>query len=265
MKMTSSLCVSPITHPTRRIAFVVLALVGPTTTLCLCQNSPDIKAIIEGVSKTYKNRSRYEVVETMTMELDAGNAKGVNRSRVRIATQEPNKFRLESENSNEINGLPVEAFSPPMLIIGDGTDVWEESPAVNQYKKVRPSDVPTIRTWVQGAEQSVFDIPSKLETEIGKATFLREESIALDGKDMDCFVIRLVLPDHPESTTLWVEKTLFLVRRIRLEQGPGVDAQGRTGSITSDFPVVNIGGALPGSIFVFTPPPGATEVDKATP
>src|SRR6476646_10338199 len=125
MKMTSSLCVSPITRPTRQIVFVVLALVGPTINLCFGQNSPDIKAILEGVSKAYKNRSRYEVVESRTMELDAGNAKGVNRSRVRIASQEPNKFRLESEDSNEINGVPSEAFSPPMVIVGDGTDVWE--------------------------------------------------------------------------------------------------------------------------------------------
>lgn len=264
-KMTLSLCVSPITRPARRVAFVVLALVCPTITLCLGQNSPDIKAIFEGVSNIYKNRSRYEVVETTTMELDAGNAKGVNRSRVRIASQVPNKFRLENENSNEINGLPVEAFSPPMVIIGDGIDVWEESPTVNQYKKVRPSDLPTIQAWVKGTEKSVFDVPLMLEREIGNSTVLREESIALDGKAMDCFVIKLVLPDHPESTTLWVEKTRFLVRRIRLEQGPSADAQGRTGSITSDFPVVNIGAGLPDSTFVFTPPPGATEVDNTTP
>jgi outer membrane lipoprotein-sorting protein len=194
---------------------------------------------------------------------NAGNAKGVNKSRVRIASQEPNKFRLESEDSNEINGVPSEAFSPPMVIIGDGTDVWEESPAVNQYRKVRPGDLSTIRAWVTGTEKSFFDLPVKLARETRNATFLREESLALDGNNIDCFVIELIFPDHPESTTLWVEKTRFLVRRIRLEQGP--DTQGRTGSITSDFPVVNIGVPLPESTFIFTPARGATEVDQVAP
>ena len=118
---------------------------------------------------------------------------------------------------------------------------------------------------MKATESGIFDAPMALEKEIGNLTLLREESLALDGDNVDCFVIKLVLPDHPESNTLWVEKTRFLIRRTRTEEGPNADTQGRTVSITVDFPVVNIGVASPDSTFVFTPSPSAIELDRATP
>lgn len=252
---------SPITRSVR-LGFVVLALIGPTVRFSFGQSSPDLKSILEGVSKVYENPLRYEVVETITMELGAVNGKGVHKSNIRIAAQDPNRFRLESEESDEIDGLPSDPGQGPMVIIGDGANVWEISPAENQYTKVKPSDLRTVRTWVKGAESGVFDIPVMLRKEAEDVTLLREEPLALDGSSIDCFVITLALPNHPESTTLWVEKKRLLVRRIRSEQEPSMDTHGLGASITTDFPVVNIGGPLPDSTFVFTPSPSAKEVDR---
>jgi len=205
---------------------------------------------------------RYEVIETITIEVGAVSGKGVHKSHIRIAAEDSNRFRLETEESDEIDGLPNDPGQGPMVIIGDGANVWEISPADNQFTKVKPSDLRTVRAWVKGAESGVFDIPMMLRREAANVTLLREEPLALDGSSKDCFVIKLALPNHPESTMLWVEKTRFLVRRIRSEQEPSMDTHGLGASITSDFPIVNIGGPLPDSMFIFTQSPSATEVDR---
>jgi outer membrane lipoprotein-sorting protein len=253
--------------PNGRFALALVALLGPIVGPAFGQSPPDIGAIVQGISKAYKNPMAYDIVETATMQLGAVNGMGIVRSKTRLVSQHPDKFRLEIDNSIEMNGVlggPGDAF-PSMVIIGDATEVWEVSPDFKQYAKTTPSHLATIRAWVKAAESGIFDVPNGLEKEMGNLTFLREESVALEGNNIDCFVIKLVLSDHPESTTLWVEKTRFLIRRIRVEEGPSADTQGQTVSITNDFPVVNIGVALPAGTFTFTPPPSATEVDKTTP
>lgn len=251
-----------LARPTRRLVIAFVLLLG--SSVAFGQRSPDIGAILEGISKAYKDPLPYEIVTTTTMQLGAVSATGLVSSKVRLASQDPNKFRLESYNSADVNGVPTDPTFPSMVIIGDGTEVWQVSSDFKQYTKTKPGDLPTIRTWVKAAEAAMFDVPKTLAKKTGNLTFLREESLALEGSNLDCFVIEFVLPDHPESTTLWVEKTRFLIRRTRIEQPPSVGTQGRTVSITTDFPVVNFGVALPDNTFLFTPPPSAIEVDKNT-
>lgn len=225
-----------IGRPTR-IAFALLALVGAPVGRAFGQSAPDIRAIVEGVVKAYGHPLPYEIVANTTMQLGAVNGAGVVRSKTRLVSQSGNKFRLETENSVEINGVPGgpgDAF-PSMVIIGDGTEVWQVSPDFKQYEKTKPRDLETIRKWVAAAEQGMFDVPLALPKQVGNLTFLREESLALDGTSIDCFVLKLDVPDHPESNTLWIEKGRFLIRRTRIEDGPNAGTDGRTVSITTDF------------------------------
>ncbi len=256
---------SLITRSTMQLGFIVLSLLGPAAGVSFGQSSPDLKAVLEGVSQAYGTLSRYEVVETTTTELGGGNEKGLLKSTIRIAAEGPNKFRLEGEESAEINGLWTDSGHGPIITVNDGTNAWEISPTANSYAKVKPSDLPTIRMWARSAEKGVFDTPLMLRREAANVTLVGEESLTLDANRIDCFVLTLTLPDHPESTMLWIEKGRFLIRRIRSEQPASQETLGRSISITSDFPVVNIGGPLPESMFVFSPPPFAVEVDKVRP
>jgi outer membrane lipoprotein-sorting protein len=254
MKKVSLRC-STISWPTSRLTFALLALLGPGVGPTLGQSSPDIGAIVEGVAKAYKNPLPYEIVKITTMQLGAA---GIFKSKTRLVLQDTNKFRLEIDNPIEMEGLPS------MVIIGDGNEVWQVSPDFKKYTKTKPDDPAEVRTWVE-AEAAMFEVPEGLLKEIGNLTFVREESLALDGNNIDCFVLKLVLPGHAEWDTLWVEKTRFLIRRARIEEGPDADTEGQTASITTDFPIVNIGVASPDSTFVFTPSPTAIEVDKMVP
>lgn len=253
------------TRSAMRFRFIVISLLGPAASFSFGQSSPDLNAVLEGVSKAYGNLLRYEVVETITTELGGGNDRDVIKTNIRIDAQEPNKFRLEGEEFAEINGLRVDSGNGPIVMVDDGTDVWEIVPKENSYAKVKPTDLPRIRTRTRSAENDVFEMPLMLRREKGNVTLVREEPLTLDAKKMECFVLTLTLPDHPESTMLWIEKERFLIRRIRSEQPASQETLGRSISITSDFPVVNIGGPLPESMFVFSPPPFAVEVDKVRP
>ena len=253
---------SLVSHSAMRLGFFVLSLLGPAVSFTFGQSSPDLKAVLDGVSRAYGNLSRYEVVETTTTELGGGNERESIKSNIRIAAEEPNKFRLEGEEFAVINGLRTDSGHGPIITVNDGSNVWEISPTANSYAKVKPSDLPTIRMWAKSADKEVFETPLMLRREAANVTLVREESLTLDGNNMDCFVISLTLPNHPESRMLWIEKGRFLIRRIRSEQPASQETLGRGISITSDFPVVNIGGPLPESMFVFSPPPFAVEVDK---
>src|SRR3954468_2295078 len=97
--------VSPITFPSRRLAWIVMALVGPIVNLGFGQSSFDIKTILDGVAKAYQNRRQYDVVGTTMIEEYGNQVKGVIQTKFRVAFQDPNKFRLEQEYSVEISGM----------------------------------------------------------------------------------------------------------------------------------------------------------------
>jgi len=253
----------PTSFSKRRLASIVLALIGPALVLGLGQSSPDTKTILEGVAKAYGNQRQYDVTVSTTTEEHSPSGKGVLRARLRIASEDQDKFRLEQESSVEIDGVPNNAPFGQMVIIGDGTDVWGISPALNQYTKHRPSDLPTIQAWVKAAKSAVFDPPAVLEKGVN-STLLREESLAIGGVNLDCFVIKLISADRPESTTFWVEKARFVIRRTHSEVS-GAGTQGIDLSTTTEFPSVNIGAPAPAGTFVFTPSLSATEVDKVKP
>jgi outer membrane lipoprotein-sorting protein len=255
----------PINCPKRWLASVVLAFIGPTANLGFGQSSPDIKTILESVANVYEGQRQYDVLGATTTEQYSATGKSVIKAKFRIAFQEPNKFRFEQESSVEIDGTPNGTAFGPMVIIGDGTDVWGVSPTVNQYTKFRPSDLPTIQAWVKAATSAVFAPPAMLGKELANSKFIREEFIPINGTNVACFVIKLISPARPESTTFWVEKTRFMIRRIRSELVPSADTPSLGLSTTSDFLVVNIGVAPAGGTFVFTPSPSAVEVDKFNP
>jgi Predicted periplasmic protein (DUF2092) len=229
-----------------RFAFV-LALIGPA----LAQSAPDVKTIIEGVTKAYANQQQYDVVWITTVEQTSADGKATFKGRSRVAEQAPNKFRFEEE-------VP----SMQMVIIGDGTDVWDVSPATNRYTKHKPADVAAIQGWVRAARTGVFQPPLTLARKAAGARLIGEESIAIDGTTVACFVIKLVIPDNPLLMTYWVEKDRFVIRRLRSELEPGAPLPGVGLTTTTEFPVVNIGAPAPTGTFVFIPSPSATEADK---
>jgi outer membrane lipoprotein-sorting protein len=134
-----------INFPKRWLASIGFSVIGPAVNLVFGQDSPDIKTIVESVAKVYEGQRQYDVSGATTIEEYSATGRGVLKSKFRIASQDPNKFRLEQESSGEIDGAPNGSPFGPMVIIGDGTDVWGISPMVNQYTKYRSSDLPTFR------------------------------------------------------------------------------------------------------------------------
>jgi outer membrane lipoprotein-sorting protein len=244
----------------RRFASIILVLAGPAVIIGFGQTLPDLKTIFEGVSRAYENQQQFDVTGAATTEEYSIKGKATLKAKFRIASQDPNKFRLEQESSIEMDGGPSDTLFGPIVIVADGTDVWGISPAVDEYTKFRPNDLPTVQAWVKAAQTAVFAPAGMLGKEIANSGPIREELIAIGGTNVDCFVIKLISPDRPESTTLWVEKARFLVRRIRSELEPSVGP-----STTTEFLVLNIGVPPPESTFVFSPSPSAKEVDKLKP
>ena len=174
-----------------------------------------------------------------------------------IAMVNPDKMRVETKS---------EMFAT--TTVSDGKDTWFYVPAKMQYTR-KPSSR-------QGLRESL-NIPGNTTEASNKmmatARTVRQESIQIDGTSYSCWVIestadRVVQAEGSEMTgvvgTVWIDKDLKILRQLaysatmRGGQVPGpVEMKWKTVVRALKLDV-----DLPDSLFKFTPPPGAKQVDE---
>jgi outer membrane lipoprotein-sorting protein len=251
----------PINGSIKRLAWIVVALIGPTLGLGFGQGTQDIKTIFDGIAKTYTNPQQYDlVIETTIEQVSAAGVKQVDKKTMRIAARHPNKIRLETSDAGSLFGMATSTAGGlgPMIVVGDGTDLWGLFPKLNQYKKMDTSDGPmsdpsAMLKYLESGLLTGFTMVQE------SATLIREETISIGGTTADCFVIQIAQSPSGEAATWWVEKKRFVLRRIHSEQEPSRARPFRE-SVTGEFPVAHFGIVLPDSTFVFTPPNSAKQV-----
>jgi outer membrane lipoprotein-sorting protein len=246
------------------IIFVTLAISVSSAS----GNKSDAAEIIAKVAETYRNAQSYEFDVLEVLETTARGSETKKETRVHVAAVKPDKMQMEITGS--MMGLDS-------LMISNGSTTWEYLPNHKQYvkrigtpttitskgidsKKTALNKELYFRVWAAALGVSMPDY-SGIEQTMLNPRLLREEPIEVSGTNIDCYVIEGddTQPQFDLSPkTFWIDKARYLV--VREMYTLSLRGQGVT-KHTTVFKVATVNELLPDSMFLFTPPEGATLVD----
>lgn len=153
------------------------------------------------------------------------------------------------------------------LMVSDGKTTWTYLPKTNAYTVATGSSPAPAQDM-----QNIFY--GRVAANITRAEVLRTESISIDTRSMDCFVIRAEyshVAGLPNSTaavrTVWIDRDSGLIWRDIWEGeqkvgNPPVSSHVR---IAFNYSLLELGAPLADDLFAFQPPEGARLVKSFTP
>src|ERR1700685_291686 len=161
------------------------------------------------------------------------------------------------------------------IVVSDGTTQWRYHMLENRYTRVATAEYPAknqVLLFEENAAFSAEELAHKLAGEarhLKAARYLPDETISVDGRSIECYVIRYSSEDyktrnsdHQEERTVWIEKT----RRLVVKTFTSSEAEMMISSqvqvpiheeTTITYPVVKLDQKDPVDSFKFVPPPGA--------
>jgi thiol-disulfide isomerase/thioredoxin len=150
----------------------------------------------------------------------------------------------------------------------------------NRYTRAATAEYPAknqVLLFEENAAFSAEELAHKLAAEARRlkaARYLPDETISVDGRSIECYVIRYSSEDyktrnsdHQEERTVWIEKARRLVVKTftRSEAEMMISSQVQVPvheETTINYPVVKLDQKEPASSFNFVPPPGAELIAK---
>ena len=228
------------------------------------QTSPDAAALLTRSADELQRYRSYQLTQETAMDINApGMAMPPMAYTTMMQVVNPGKLRMEMKTSG-IDG---------MLAVSDGANSWMYMPMLKQYSKM-PLDESGPQSIMSGMAAALPDM--KVMT--ANANVLRSELIEVDGQQRDCWVIEsrvdtVVPPTQPGTKmenvvfTTWIDKTLGIQLKTSFSSktktagaASAVDTKMTTTTRSMKFNL-----DLPDSLFVFTPPAGATETAELFP
>jgi outer membrane lipoprotein-sorting protein len=240
--------------------------------LGFAQSKQDALDILNRVGETYRSVKTLQAEGEVTTSMSGPGMQQNGTMRLLLAIAPPGKMRMGTRT-----GLM------DIVMIADGETMWLYMPGLNKYSKL-PTRQPAgaQNPSLSGGLLGLPDVEDfgRIAEGIRDARVVRSETLPLNGIAADCYVIDIV-PSAPSassrrpagnataakvepiSETVWVDKARFLVVRVSSNAKvtlPGESGPEQTGS-TVTFSKVTLDDPVPDETFVFTPPPGATELD----
>jgi thiol-disulfide isomerase/thioredoxin len=236
-------------------------LIAALTLSSLCaQQYPDGETLTKQAEASLKKLHSIDYKEESTMETSLGGQTMKMTTEVSSAMVSPGKSRIETK----AQGLT-------MLVVSDGETTWMYSSVGNQYTK---------KSVAMGA-QAIMEsmglgdfMPNMADFHITSKT-TGEETVVIDGQKHDCWVVRSDIGaiDLPAAArggkisggtmTRWIDKKLGIDLQsdtsIKVSMPGGISTEVHTKGVKKDL---HIDAPIPDSTFAFTPPEGATRVDK---
>ena len=205
----------------------------------LAQAPLSVGQILKKVTNTYASLTEWDFEATVTSTVEPG---GQFTRPLRTAGKGSSKRRIELGD----------AYSGRTLIVADGKNVWAYETQPNRYTRKDQAQEPEGMLSYFEAFILAYRFGSAGESD---AKLLRDESIEIGNTKADCYVIQFQPVRSPRSvTTWWIDKRRFLV--LRDDQAGGSD-HSFVGSSTVWIKTQTSG--VPDDLFLFAPPPGATE------
>jgi len=229
------------------------------------QTPPNAAALLAGSASELQRYHSYQLTEDMTMDMNMPSM-SVPSITSTMLTQavNPGKMRMETRAA----GMDA------MLMISDGQRTWIYMPLLKQYSKMTPDGAGDMQSMMGG--MGIAAIPDI--TKMGAAAkVVGSEMLEVDGQPHDCWVIESRLDKRATGQagaemqdmayTFWIDKALGIqlkmsvVGKVKADAGaPAMESRMVTTTHSLKFNV-----DLPDSLFVFTPPAGATETKELFP
>ncbi|HEX5228042.1 MAG TPA: hypothetical protein VFW44_10045 [Bryobacteraceae bacterium] len=214
----------------------------PAAADIISANHPDVTQILEGISRAY-HVTEYELIGDGT-SIDPKTEKR-EPYHVVMAFSGPNRYRMEGAGFDL--GIGDTHDAREMVLVYDGSSLWFYVPKGNQYGSISADKIANADDDLADARPEAFDgfvmgTYRHASDSGAEAKFLREETIQLGDKGVECYVLSVA------GSTWWVDKDRNSV--VRQEQD---------GTIVT-FETIKLGEPLPADLFRFVPPPGATRI-----
>lgn len=228
----------------------------------LGETRTDAFTFLKQVGQRYANAAYYRI-ETVTEEqMDADFSKNWSKSLTTAILAPGNKYRFE-----------VHANWEWWVLVSDGKIEWLYSPVAQEYEKQAAPIGGSSRFESSGlhsfvgltkAQDAIKDL-AELPSSVRAASYLPDETLALNGKQVSCYVIDAqgkYRPGWPADTTslltIWVDKENHAIRKLREHmEGPLIvgNQEHYISDKTTVYPVVEVDApAVPSSFFAFAPP-----------
>jgi len=214
------------------------------------QSLPDAKALLEREATAFDAFSSYRFEEATTVTMTVSGMPIDVQMTTAVTAVNPGKRRM----ATKMAGMDMQ------LLVANGTDVWMLVPMLNQYMHLSGNDSPPA-------------FGGGFLTTLGTsdaAKVVRSESVTIDGTSHDCWVVESRsdrvgvsgMEMHDVSATSWIDQSSGVTwrRTMKATMREGVLPVGGEVRMESIRRGLVLNEPVSDSLFVFTPPPGATEM-----
>jgi thiol-disulfide isomerase/thioredoxin len=242
----------------RQIVIAALTL----SSLC-AQQYPDGSTLVKQDEAAVKKYRSLRFVEEGTTEMVMGGQPMKVTTQITRAVLNPGKMRMEAK----VQGIT-------MLTVSDGESTWIYSSLNNQYARKAGALGPE---GIMAAMGMSDFMPNMADLQLTHKT-IGEETVTIDGQKHDCWVVEthmgdMDLPGPAKGAkmtggvvTYWIDKKLgidlqnVVTAKVSMPGG-GSTVEMHNKSVKKELVV---DGPMDDSLFAFTPPEGAKEVEKLT-
>jgi thiol-disulfide isomerase/thioredoxin len=242
----------------------LIAIVALTVAPLCAQQYPDGATLTKQAETAVKRYRSLQYKEEMTLETSFGGqtikvTSEASRAVLNPGPSNPGKTRMESK----IQGTT-------MLIVSDGESTWMYSSVRNEYTRKSAALGPAGIIAAMGMGDMMPDLA---DVHLTQKT-VGEEPVTIDGQKHDCWVVEtrigdMELPAAAKGAkadgvmTQWIDKKLGIdlenTVSMNLSMPGGVSTGMHQKTVKKELA---IDGPIDDSLFVFTPPEGAREVEK---
>jgi outer membrane lipoprotein-sorting protein len=231
----------------------------------------DAFTFLKEVGQRYANATYYRIEAVTEEQMNADFSRSWSKSLTTAVFAPGNKYRFEARTNWEW-----------WVQVSDGEIEWLYSPGAQEYKKqtvpIRgPSRFEStgLQPFVGLTEaQQTFENLTDLPSSVRVASYLPDETLTLNGKQMGCYVIDAqgkYRPGWSSDTnsllTIWVDKENHLIRKVRERmEGPLIVSEPNEHYVsdkTTVYSVVELDArTFPDTFFTLAPPSSAKLVKE---
>jgi peroxiredoxin/outer membrane lipoprotein-sorting protein len=224
--------------------------------------APDALEIVRKVSETYRSLKSYHLEDAIAIAAKLeGETRNIDLTNSTYGTASGKLKIIEKTDQGDV------------IVVSDGKIVWVYSSSKNSYltrgASVTMPDISPTPDRHPGEPDNVVSDYSGLIMITKNAKIIREETVAVGPRNLDCYVLGL---DLDEVTTemleglrvvqrlIWVDKKSYLIAKDYLRVAVPPEQGSGTAEMTVNFKSIEVNSGIDDSVFTFTPPAGATAV-----
>jgi outer membrane lipoprotein-sorting protein len=231
----------------QRSLCVALAVLTLVVTGLSSARGQSAKAIVEKSNAVVGNAKTYQAMEKMQMSLGALGSTTLIVDMKIIPGKKANMKTSADPNAKGTGQMAMLSAALSQHMWDDGKNVYVYMPAFNKFVK-EP----------HGAQSKEIDPPGLIKLEEGTCKLLAPETI--EGRPM--YVVSGkpagggagALGIQMQTAVMYIDKATYHIKRVKMTGS----VQGQQVTITLETVSEKLNAPIPASVFVFTPPSGAT-------